>query len=272
MTYPFVQADADYGRRKGPVKAFLVHMAEGGGTVGFLSRPNIRNVSVHYVIEYTGRIVQMLREDHASGSVNPQDIRTTDDADGFYGVTAAKAVMGAWWSDPNSAVISVEVEGYASAGPNHLQAVALEKLVADVRTRFPGMGLLGHRDFTSRKACPGKHIDWTSLGGHGPAGEEVDIPVSVNEPLDGIVSLVPGVGLYETPAGAKLRDVSASDPATVPALFRADSSWIAIGIPSATTSPARLVYVKRADVTVTRSDCSAAIAADRAKAYIAYEA
>lgn len=173
MSYPFVQATADYGRRKGPVKAFLVHMAEGGGTVGYLSNPSVpRGVSVHYVIESTGRIVQMLLESHASGSVNPRDIRTTDDPDGFYGVTAAKAVMGDWWKDPNSAVISVEIEGFAKSGPNAAQHGSLRALVKDVRSRYPSMGLLGHRDFADYKPCPGKLIHWDDLGGHGLPQEE----------------------------------------------------------------------------------------------------
>lgn len=166
MTYPFVQAHNDYGPRKGPVRAFLIHMAEGGGTVGYLSRPNPRGVSVHYVIERDGRIVQMLKESHASGSVNPNDIRTSN-GPAPYGATAAKAVMGSWWKDPNSAVISLEIEGYASKGPNIVQRNSLASLVADVRSRYPSMGLLGHRDFADYKACPGAYIPWPKLGGHG---------------------------------------------------------------------------------------------------------
>jgi hypothetical protein len=169
MTYPFVHAKYDYGVRSGPVKAFLIHMAEGGGTVAYLAGSPLRGVSVHYVIEYSGRIVRMLDESHASGSVNPQDIRTTDDANGFYGVTAAKAVMDSWWKDPNAAVISLEIEGFAKDGPNADQQNALAQLVTDVWSRYPGMGLLGHRDFADYKQCPGTHIDWARLGGHGPA-------------------------------------------------------------------------------------------------------
>src|SRR6478672_3016749 len=82
VTYPFVKSAAQYGRRKGRMQSFLVHMAEGGGTVGYLSRPNPRGVSVHYVVEYSGQVVQMVRELDASGSVNPRDIRATDDTDG----------------------------------------------------------------------------------------------------------------------------------------------------------------------------------------------
>jgi hypothetical protein len=174
MTYPFVAAAAQYGARKGPVKAFVVHMAEGGGTVGFLSRPNARNVSVHYVIERTGRIVQMVRESEASGSINPNDLRTTDDPATF-GATVRKAVMGEWDRDPNSAAITVEVEGFAADGPNPAQQAALKALIADVRSRFPTMGLLGHRDFQDYKACPGKLIPWSELGGPGPASGGADV-------------------------------------------------------------------------------------------------
>ena len=76
--------------------------------------------------------------------------------------------MGTWWHDPNSAVISVEIEGFAAKGPNIDQRNSLASLVADVRSRYPGMGLLGHRDFADYKACPGAFIPWPKLGGHGP--------------------------------------------------------------------------------------------------------
>jgi N-acetylmuramoyl-L-alanine amidase-like protein len=187
MSYPFVPATNDYGPRKGPALGFVIHMAEGGGTVGFLSKPDVpRGVSVHYVIEYTGRIVQMLDETHASGSIDPTQIRTTDDSDGFYGVSANKAVMGDWWNDPNSACISVEIEGFAASGPNTAEHGSLKTLVNDVRSRYPSIGLLGHRDFADYKACPGKLIHWTDLGGHGAAMTDIDIkadPKLVDIPL-----------------------------------------------------------------------------------------
>ncbi len=204
MTYDFVAARYDYGPRKGPVRAFLIHMAEGGGTVGFLSRSPARGVSVHYVIEYSGRIVQMLSEAHASGSVNPQEIRTTDDPDGFYGATTAKAVMGSWWNDPNSAVISVEIEGFAADGPNAAQAASLVELVDDVRTRFPDIGLLGHRDFADYKACPGKHIDWPALGGHGAfdGGEMFAIRIPTGARA-GTLTVPAGTDLFRLSDGAE---------------------------------------------------------------------
>lgn len=174
MTYPFVHARFDYGTRKAQVLAFLVHFAEGGGTVGYLANQPARGVSVHYVIEDNGRTVQMLDETHASGSVDPTKIRTTNDADGFYGVSAAVAVLGKYARDPNSAVISLEIEGFALQGPNTAQKAALVALVDDVRHRYPAIGLLGHRDFADYKPCPGRLIPWTAIGGHGP--QEVDMP------------------------------------------------------------------------------------------------
>lgn len=202
MSYPYVAAYHDYGPRKGPALAFVVHMAEGGGTVGFLSRANARGVSVHYVIEYSGRIVQMLSEDHASGSIDPTLLRTTDDPDHLFGVTAARAALGAWWRDPNSAVISLEIEGFAGAGPAAVQLAALAKLAADVRSRHAGIGMLGHRDFAEYKACPGRHIDWPALGGHGPSGkvpDVTDIDVARVDPV-----------ILDVPAGAKILNLDGS--------------------------------------------------------------
>jgi hypothetical protein len=166
VSYPYRQARYDYGARKGPILGFVVHMAEGGGTVDYLARQPARGVSVHYVIEYSGLIVQMLHESHASGSINPQTIRTGNDADGFYGISAAQTVLGQWVRDPNSATITLEIEGFARQGPNDQQLRALQALVTDVRTRHPGIGLLGHRDFQDVKPCPGRLIPWEVLGGH----------------------------------------------------------------------------------------------------------
>jgi hypothetical protein len=183
MGYRYVQAEYDYGPRRGaPVLAFVIHMAEGGGTVGYLAKPNPNKVSVHYVVERSGRVVQMLGEDRVSGSINPRDIRTSNGPHP-YGAETRRLVMGAWDADPNRAIITVEVEGYARAGPDPIQATALRKLVEDVRSRFPRIGLLGHRDFADYKACPGAHIAWADLGGHGPW--EADMPGLRTRPAPG---------------------------------------------------------------------------------------
>lgn len=173
MAYPFVSSYHDAGPAHGPRLAVVWHMAEGGGTVGYLHRENPNGVSVHYVIEYSGRVVQMLREDHMHTSINPALIRRTDDPNGFYGATVARDVLRSWWRNPNHATIGVEIEGFAKGGPNHWQHAAMAGLARDIQSRHPRIGNLGHRDFASYKACPGRAIDWPSLGGHGSVTEDV---------------------------------------------------------------------------------------------------
>jgi hypothetical protein len=67
-----------YDRKGYPILIFLVHMAEGGGTDTWLTRPD--GNSSHYVIKYSGELVQMVPEAWAAGSVNPRMVRTSDDA------------------------------------------------------------------------------------------------------------------------------------------------------------------------------------------------
>jgi hypothetical protein len=216
MAYPFVLSYFDYGSRgQTPVLGVVVHMAEGGGTVGYLSRQNPNGVSVHYVVEYSGRVVQMLKESAVNGSINPRDIRTTNDPQyNFrgewitYGVSAAKNALGPWWSDPNRATIGIEVEGFAAAGPNASQTTALTRLVADIRSRFPDAYLLGHRDFADYKACPGKRIDWAAMGGHARAATpDGDNPMIDGHPMpggDGTVTLKEGRGLFDLVTGGAI--------------------------------------------------------------------
>ena len=176
MSYPFVQSATDLGPAKGPRLAMVWHMAEGGGTVGYLSRPNPRNVSVHFVVEYDGTIVQMLQLDHMHSSLNPNLIRTGDDANGLYGRSHAVAIMGDWADidhgtpGPNHASVAVECEGYANVGPNVKQTLAIHQLAAYVG--IPSH--LGHRDFQDYKACPGQHFPWATIGGHANEGAIMD--------------------------------------------------------------------------------------------------
>jgi N-acetyl-anhydromuramyl-L-alanine amidase AmpD len=175
MSYRYVQARYDsYGNRTA-TKALVVHMTEGSGTeadVDYLANNPLRGVSVHFVILKTGEIVQMLGWGRIAGSINPNELRTTDDPpytspDGarvVYGATLRDAIMGSWI---NGGLLAVEVGGKAVDGPNQAQSEALVRLVTDVRTRYPGLPVLGHRDFTSTKGCPGHKVLWASLGGHG---------------------------------------------------------------------------------------------------------
>lgn len=171
----FVAAPDNWSRNGKPIRAIVVHMAEGGGTVSWLTR-NDGNSS-HYVVEYDGSCTQMVAESRAAGSINPKLLRTTNDP-AFtylgerivYGVTAAKGCLGSYWSDPNAAVIAFEVEGFAATGPNPKQRDTLRRLVTDIRHRHGApYPTLGHRDFQAYKACPGHRIAWADFGGHGRA-------------------------------------------------------------------------------------------------------
>lgn len=182
MSYPFVPSPpSEHWPRTAPIRAIVIHMAEGGGTVRWLQRPD--GNSSHYVVEYTGRIVQMVREDRAAGSIDPTKVRRDNDRPFTYlaetityGVTANRAALGGHWDNPNAAVIAIEVEGFAREGPNPAQARALRSLVADIRTRH-NVPTLGHRDFQNYKACPGRLIPWAAWGGHG----QIEVP---EEPVE----------------------------------------------------------------------------------------
>lgn len=273
MTYPFIQAYNDYGLRRGPVQAFVVHMAEGGGTVGYLSRSQPRGVSVHYVIEYSGRIVQMLLESHASGSINPNDLRTTE-GPAPYGATVRRDVMGAWDADPNAAVISLEMEGFATDGPNDSQVAALRALVSDVRSRYPSMGLLGHRDFQDYKACPGPHIPWAALGGHGQ-GSEADMAISTRGLVltsDHAVTLPVGTVIFAQSADGA--EVLGHEGGQVDYFGTPADGWKAVRVDLGQgsligyTRTAATVYAK---APAPPADCADAIAADRLLARITYD-
>ncbi len=213
MAFPFVQAFHDLGPRKEPILGFTIHMAEGGGTVGFLSRKNRDGVSVHYVIERSGRIVQMLLESHMHSSIRIKQpggasaIRHTDDPMGPFGHSVAVAVLGDAADvrkalGPNHSTLAVEIEGFRKDGPNPAQHEALATLVADIRTRHPDIGLLGHRDHNI-KGCPGQLIQWDRLGGHGPAKGGTAMPG-----LETTLPDVPASGTLRIPVGTKAIRVS----------------------------------------------------------------
>ena len=224
MAYIFKQA-VHYSRGYKARKAIYVHMAEGGGTVSWLQNPKNPNVSAHYVVEYTGRVVQMVSEKDSAWGINPSLLRTTNDpAFSFlgqtivFGVTAAKAALGSYWYDPNAAGITIEVEGYASSGPNAAQRTALKALVADIRRRWPGLHVLGHRDFQTYKACPGKKIAWVDFGRHGaPVSSPTPTPLpdtsTEASPLallygEELWDVAEGVDFYDAPGGTRIGQFS----------------------------------------------------------------
>ena len=172
-------AKYDYGsRRSYPTKAVVFHMAEGTNVARYLSTGNIaRGVSVHYTIERKtsafrdGEIVRILPEHRISGSIDPDTLRRTDDPDGFYGVRHARHALGAHRTNPNVALISVEVAGRAEDGPTERQVAAMVSLFEDIDRRYGRVIPLGHRDFQQVKPCPGRTAAmrraFHEMGGHG---------------------------------------------------------------------------------------------------------
>jgi hypothetical protein len=184
-------------------------MAEGGGTVSWLTR-NDGNSS-HYVVEYDGDVVQMVPEAMAAGSMNPKLTRSTNDAAFVYlgsacryGISALKAVLGAYYADPNAVVIAIEVEGFAAVGPNAHQRAALARLVKDIRRRRGALGTLGHRDQQAYKACPGKKIPWVDYGGH--AVKTTATTGSTTPTTGGATVAIKGSNVPEVPTRLTLRD------------------------------------------------------------------
>lgn len=200
-----------YDRQGAPILGAVIHMAEGGGTDTWLTR--IDGNSSHYVIKYSGKLVQLVPESKAAGSMNPRLTRTGNDK-AFtqagvsiqYGRAALDAVLGAYAPIyVNRAVIAIEIEGFASDGLNAAQTVTLVSLIKDIRNRRGPVGLLGHRDQQDYKACPGKFIPWNLLGGHGPAATEDDMPPIDVTPAGTIyayiIRVATKVGTYGPAAG-----------------------------------------------------------------------
>ena len=211
---------SEIGQRAGgtaDIRAITIHMAEGGGTVSWLTRPD--GNSSHYVVEYTGRVTQMVPEAYWAGSMNPDLTRTTDDAPFeylgetiTYGVTASKRCLGDGWRDPNRFVIAIEVEGFAKDGPNDLQRTALRRLVADIRSRRGPLPCLGHRDQQAYKACPGKRIPWADYGGHAVIPSEGDPMIRY---FDRLYDLPDGTPLHVSPGAPRAAVTSSAKPATL---------------------------------------------------------
>ncbi|HEU4571537.1 MAG TPA: N-acetylmuramoyl-L-alanine amidase [Candidatus Limnocylindrales bacterium] len=189
MTYPFVQAKWFSAGKREEVRALAFHFAEGGGTVGYFENPTRGNppkpvdVSATFVIEYSGRIVQMVRDDDVD---HCQHISYgTWSYPGGLSRSRGVAVLGADVMNQTDAtrvnryVQAIELEGFRAKGPNPAQEAALIALVAERRARFPELrGLLGHGDIQN-KACPGALIPWDKLGGHGLFEEGDDVQTTV---------------------------------------------------------------------------------------------
>lgn len=177
MAEPYPTAAGYYSIPRNGItpRALIVHMAEGGGVVGYMSRPNRWGVTSEYACERSGRIVQLIDPHTRAGTtIRVSGLRTTDESFTIgtypvrYGWTAARAVLGSLWRDPNRGSIAIEVEGFARYGPNPAQRRALALWIARMRDEYPSLrGILAHRDLQAYKPCPGRLIPWRALGGHG---------------------------------------------------------------------------------------------------------
>ena len=205
MAYPFVPAKHYTRGAMTEARGILWHMAEGYGTVGYFTRV-LRDVSSHYVIERTGRIVQMVRHTDASHSAHWQFDSDASDASscgGLYDPDVAISVLGDGWRDLNRYAIAVEVEGYRADGPNAAQRSSIVELAYVLRMQLPTLrGNLGHRDVQDYKGCPGCKFPWSTIAGHGRfAREDSEVVYSV----PGIVSGVwpAGAIIYRGPTGTE---------------------------------------------------------------------
>lgn len=199
MAYPFVAARYFTPHAIVEVRAVLWHMAEGYRTVGYLTHPPSNN-SAHFVIERTGRIVQMVKLTDASHSarvaIDPDDADAEDC--GIYSDDVSRAVLGTGWSDINRYLVAVEVEGFRADGPNTDQVDAIAALGEYLRAALPTIrGNLGHRDVQDYKGCPGCKFPWNRIGGHG-LFVEVDVNPNLLRPA--LLCAVKGpVTLYADP-------------------------------------------------------------------------
>lgn len=208
----------DWGIRQAPALGFVLHMAEGWNVAQYLAYGNVlRNVSVHFTVERDGEIIQQLDLDRISGSINPTTIRRDDDANGSFGYSHNRAVLGEWWSNPNHAVITVETAGFAKYGPNDVQIESIVRLFNALREKYPSIKPLGHRDFQNVKPCPGQKFFnkvYPRLGGHGKdwspekgGSKEQMITAgdTVKRKSSHYVELPEGVSVFKSPGGELLR-------------------------------------------------------------------
>ncbi len=276
IPYP---AAKDYGSRsKWPTLAVVWHMGEGKNVAQYLSRDPLRGVSVHYTVEQAtdrwsdGEVVRCLPEDRISGSMNPRTIRRTDDPDGYYGATHAKAAIGRHWPDtsPNCLVISVEVAGSAKEGPTEAQQRSMVALWDELKGRYPRVVPLGHRDWQGVKPCPGRTAAmkavFAAMGGHGKEYSEVR-DVSTRDYVPGRTCTVrDGSKLYDHPGGLPIGTV---DPPLERDHLGTDRSGGYVLIGSILDGKSRTAWVQTKAVSKVRQaptpipDCAGAVAAER---------
>ena len=284
MSYPFVKAKWYSPGATIEVRALVAHFAQGGNTVHYLQDPRRPNgtpidVSATFVLEYSGRVVQMVRDGDAD---HCQHVSTGDWVyPGFLTRANGVAVLGTEVMDHpdhtrvNRYVQAIEIEGFRDKGMNAAQTASLVELVAERRAKYPTIrGLLGHGDIQD-KACPGRLIPWELLGGHGlwaPQEEPVGLRFRIVDAQPGRVA-VNGAGhslirVYDAarttvPAGEvrqAIAKVALLQPLDASAGDR--TNGYLVGKSSAETSNVEAGFLLASDVTFTADptvDCNVEI-------------
>lgn len=262
MAYPFVAARWYTAGARAAIRGTLWHMAEGYGTVGYLSRV-ARNVSADFVVDRFGQTTQMVRWADASHSARvafDDDTNDASDCAGLYGERYARAVLGSGLDDVNRYVVSVEVEGYRARGPNAVQVPAMVALSDHIRARGGSdwRGNIGHRDVQDYKACPGCLFPWDAIGGHGLRVEDDMLVYAVPGIVSGVIAA--GTVHRETPNGKRTGTITAprrllllgQDRETSPAWYLVDGGgtgamrWVPSDSVSATRDESYAAGVKAA--------------------------
>lgn len=276
IPYP---AAKDYGPRgRWPTLAVVWHVAEGRNVAQYLSRKPLRGVSVHYTVEQAtdrwddGEVVRCLAEDRISGSIDPRTVRRTDDPDGYYGASHAKAAIGRYWPEtsPNCLVISVEVAGSAKDGPTEAQQRSMVALWDELRGRYPKAIPLGHRDWQDVKPCPGRTAAmkavFAAMGGHGKDNSEVRDVASRDYVPGRICTVRAGSKLYDYPGGLAIGTV---DPPLERDHLGTDRSGDYVLVGSVLDGKPRTAWVQAKAVSKVRPaptptpDCATAVAVER---------
>jgi len=172
-------------------------------------------------------------------------------------------------------VISVEVAGVAVERPTDAQVRSMVALWVELKSRYPRVVPLGHRDWQDVKPCPGRtaamKAAFAAMGGHGKEYSEVR-DVSTRDYASGRICTVQGGSkLYDHPGGLAIGTIN---PPTVRDYLGRDRSGEYALIGSELDGKPRTAWVKAKAVSdirpapVPSPDCTDAVAAehDRIKA------
>jgi hypothetical protein len=203
----FVAAPDNWSRGTTPIRAITVHMAEGGGTVSWLTR-NDGNSS-HYVVEYDGDVVQMVAEARAAGSINPAALRAGDDAAVHLPRRVDPLRPYGRHEGPRLALHEPERRGHRDRGRG-LRRDRPERCPARVaeaaHRRHPQASREARLPRAPRlpelQGVPGHRIPWVDYGGHAVVIATVPTPAPAPAPQEEIVK---GYSVPEQPTMVTLK-------------------------------------------------------------------